>query len=435
MTSTPQTSSAPHSLSQRLQNWLKHNNKLLSNSVSLIGTTAITSGLGFVYWWLAARLFSQNDVGLASGAISAMQLIATMAILGMGSLLVGELAARPEGSGAAIAAALGVTGLVGGGLALAFVLLLPLLSPNLQGLLGQGLAVGLFVVGVMATTWGNIMDQAVIGLLRGGLQLWRNAIFSIGKLLALLGALLLSSSALFIFGTWVGGLVLSLLLLWLWLARQGVNCLAQPNWGLLRGTRQLALGHHILNLLLKAPSLLTPMLIITLLSPATNASFYSAWMIASFSFVVPGALTTALYAVGAANPQALPQKIRFTLRTSYLIGIVSALAIFVSAHALLSLFGPSYAQDAETTLRLLGLGIFPMTIREHYVAVCRIQKRFRVAIRITLISDLTQLSLIVFGALAGGLDGLTLAWLLAMSLEIVFTWPIIREALRPAPPA
>jgi O-antigen/teichoic acid export membrane protein len=430
MTSTPQTSATP-SFSQRLQDWLKHNHKLLSNTASLIGTTAITSGLGFLYWWLAARLFSQDDVGLASGAISAMILIATMAILGMGSLLVGELAARPEGSGSAIAAALGMTALVGAGLGLGFIALLPLLSPNLQDFLGAWPVPLLFVAGVIFTTWGNIMDQAVIGLLRGGLQLWRNAIFSIGKLLALLGALLMSSSAVFIFGTWVGGLLVSLVILWLWLLRQGVNCFAPPNWRLLKEARKLAAGHHILNLLLKAPSLLIPMIIITLLSPATNASFYSAWMIASFSFVVPGAMTTALYAVGAANPQALPQKIRFTLRTSYLIGIVSALVIFLSAHALLSLFGPRYAQEAETTLRLLGLGIFPMTIREHYVAVCRIQKRFRTAIRITFLNDLIQISLVIVGALLAGLDGLTLAWLLAMSLEIVFTWPIIQAALRP----
>ena len=431
MTSTPQTSNTAHRLVQHLHSWLQHNSKLLSNTASLIGTTAITSGLGFLYWWLAARLFSQNDVGLASGAISAMILIATMAILGMGSLLVGELAARPEGSGSAIAASLGVTALVGAGLALGFIVLLPLLSPNLQDFLGTWPVPLLFVGGVIFTTWSNIMDQAVIGLLRGGLQLWRNAIFSIGKLVVLLGALLLSSSAVFIFGTWVGGLLASLIILWLWLLRQGVNCFTRPNWDLLKEARKLAAGHHILNLLLKAPSLLTPMIIITLLSPSSNASFYSAWMIASFSFVVPGAMTTALYAVGAASPQALPQKIRFTLRTSYLIGVISALALFISAHALLSLFGPRYAAEAETTLRLLGLGIFPMTIREHYVAVCRIQKRFRAAIRITFLSDVVQISLIIVGALLGGLDGLTLAWLIAMSLEVAFTWPIINSALRP----
>lgn len=228
MTSTPQTSNTAHRLVQHLHSWLQHNSKLLSNTASLIGTTAITSGLGFLYWWLAARLFSQNDVGLASGAISAMILIATMAILGMGSLLVGELAARPEGSGSAIAASLGVTALVGAGLALGFIVLLPLLSPNLQDFLGAWPVPLLFVGGVIFTTWSNIMDQAVIGLLRGGLQLWRNAIFSIGKLVVLLGALLLSSSAVFIFGTWVGGLLASLIILWLWLLRQGVNCFARP---------------------------------------------------------------------------------------------------------------------------------------------------------------------------------------------------------------
>jgi hypothetical protein len=51
---------------------------LIINSSSLVGATFISSGLGFFFWWLAARRFSPEAVGLASAAISAMTLLATI---------------------------------------------------------------------------------------------------------------------------------------------------------------------------------------------------------------------------------------------------------------------------------------------------------------------------------------------------------------------
>ena len=61
------------------------------NAGSLIGTTAVTSGLGFAFWWLAARMFSTEAVGLASAIISTMTLLGSASILGLGTLLIAEL--------------------------------------------------------------------------------------------------------------------------------------------------------------------------------------------------------------------------------------------------------------------------------------------------------------------------------------------------------
>lgn len=71
--------------------WDKNNNTILINAGSLIGTTAVTSGLGFAFWWVAARIFSTEAVGLASATISTMTLLGSFSILGLGTLLMGEL--------------------------------------------------------------------------------------------------------------------------------------------------------------------------------------------------------------------------------------------------------------------------------------------------------------------------------------------------------
>src|SRR5450755_2457620 len=74
-----------------LLHWINTNRIMLTNTGALLCTTLVTSALGFVYWWLAARLFSPEAVGLASASISAMTLLSTISLVGLGSLLINEL--------------------------------------------------------------------------------------------------------------------------------------------------------------------------------------------------------------------------------------------------------------------------------------------------------------------------------------------------------
>ena len=59
--------------------------------VSLSSATMLTNALGFPFWWLAARFFSPEAVGLSGAAISAMSLLGSASALGLGALLVREL--------------------------------------------------------------------------------------------------------------------------------------------------------------------------------------------------------------------------------------------------------------------------------------------------------------------------------------------------------
>src|SRR5450759_3911599 len=97
-----------------LRQWFRKHSVLLTSASSLVGTTIVTSGLGFVYWWVAARLFAPAVIGLSSAAISVMTLLGTGCILGLGTLLIGELPRRPGKEAALISAALLLVGGIGG---------------------------------------------------------------------------------------------------------------------------------------------------------------------------------------------------------------------------------------------------------------------------------------------------------------------------------
>src|SRR3954467_957900 len=93
--------------------WVKTNGLMLFNAGSLFATTLVTSLLGFVYWWVAARWFPPDSIGIAAASISAMMLLGQICVLGLGTLLITELPRQPDKAGSLISTALTVVGTVG----------------------------------------------------------------------------------------------------------------------------------------------------------------------------------------------------------------------------------------------------------------------------------------------------------------------------------
>jgi O-antigen/teichoic acid export membrane protein len=408
---------------------------MLVNAGSLVGTTTVTSVLGFAYWWLAARRFPPAVVGFGSAAISAMTLIGTGCILGLGTLLVGELPRQKGKEMSLISAALILVGGVGSFFGVAFALVAPFVSADFQPLRATVQDVLLFAVGVGLTAITIVLDQALIGLLRGELQLWRNIFFSVVKLVALFGAglWLLHNVGMIIYATWAGANALSLAVLTGIAVSKGGWSIRDylPEWGLLRKLGPAALQHHMLNLIMRVPTLTLPVLVTVLLSATMNAWFYVSFMIANFVFSVPVALTIVLYATNSAQPSELARKTRLTLGLSVAATVLASVVLLFGTQYVLSLFGHTYAEQAAWSLRILALGAFPLIIKNHYIGICRIYGRLMRAMLPIATGSLLELGIASLGARIGGLSGLSLGWILALSMELVFMAPTVYKVVWP----
>ena len=393
------------------------NRAIIANAGSLIGTQLVTSGLGFIFWLVAARGFSPAAVGFAGAAISAMTLLGTLGMLGFGTLLMGELPRRRHARGSLITTALIAAGVVGGLLGLLFSVASPRLSPEFGPFAGIPGAT-LFTAGVGLGAISLVLDSVVIGLLRGHLQLGRNAVFALAKLGALLAVARWfgDTMGLAILMTWVAGNLLSVAVIG-GLLREPDRDAYRPRLRLLRELAGPALKHHALNLAVQFPGLVLPVLVTIVLSARMNAAFYVAWNVVAFLFVVPSALTSVLFAVGSASPTASARNVRFTLGVSLLLGVLASGLIIVAADPVLRLFGHSYAQQATWTLRILALGVFPVIGKTHYIAICRIHRWLVSGALLLTAGGFFELILASFGALRGGLAGLALGWVLAVCIE------------------
>lgn len=425
------TSTLRKTISVVMTPWRQHKD-LLANASSLIAANIVSAALGFSYWAIAARLFSQRSIGYGSAVISAMTVLGTIGMFGLNTVLIGELPRRPPGRSRAglVSAALLAASIGSLLLGLGFSIVAPHVNMRFAYMFGSPGRAAIFSAGVLLTGVTMVFDQATIGLLRGGLQLSRNLAFSIIKMVALPGAAIILHDG---FGagitlSWVAGMALSMLPIAIRLRITGTSILPRPDWAVLRSLRRAALAHNWLNLAIQVPWLLLPVLVTIVVSPSANAAFYVAWMLTNFLYIVPANLSTVLFAIAAAEPQAVARKLRFTLRLSFLIGLPGMAILGLGAHQVLRLFGPEYARTATLALWLLVIGYLPAVPRAQYIAVCRAKGKVPRAAAVLTTTAVIKVTAAAVGGASGGLKGLSFALLGASLFEGLVTTPSVLHA-------
>lgn len=423
----------------RVASWLKgalsRHSLLFSNAGFLTLGAGAASFFGFFYWLAAARLFPPESIGFAAGGISLTNFISHLGEFGLGALMIGEAGQRERPAGlvsAALVASLGASA----ALAMVYVAIAQFLPAVGLGQLSFGAGALLFTVGCALSGLTLVLDQSLVGLMKSGGQVVRNVSFALVKLAALIAvgfALLSARTEVAILATWVFGQIASIALL---ASVKGLSrvVFARPDFGLLRSFGRSVIGHHALNLTNLAPGLLLPFVVTTELSPSVNAAFYAAWTIIGVAFLAPASLATVMFAVSAKEPDSLAVKLRASIGASFAVAVVVSAACWVGSSFMLGLFSASYPPAAASSLALLGLSVFPMTIKYHYVSIQRIQDRMFSASVFVVAGCALELA----GAALGGrvsLLGLTVGWSAGLAIEAALMAPIVVRSAWPQLPA
>jgi O-antigen/teichoic acid export membrane protein len=423
-------------LSSKVRDMWEKNQDLLRNAGSLAATTGMTSIFGFVFTIVAARMFLPNAVGWGNAAINAMQLFGTIGMFGLGTMLIGELPKRKGDRGGLFAASVSTSFIGSVILGLIFAVVVGMYFTN--SLPGVGANLGevlLFVLGTALTGATMVFDEGTIGMLRGGVQLWRNMSLSAIKLVALpVTAVLLHDK----FGvglslSYVIGIVGSLIPASIMLVRGGTRLYHRPDWQALRRLLPVAINHNWLNLAMATPSRIIPIVVVVSVGSSKGAVFYVAWMITALLFMVPVHLGTVLFALASASPQVVAEKLRFVLRVSLLIGLPVMAVLAIGAHFMLGLYDSPknhfiYSHLGTVPLWLLVIGYIPQMPRAQFIAVSRATNRVGQAAGLICFFACCEIGSIYVGGRLGGLDGLSFAYLGVLCMEGLITAPTVLRA-------
>jgi O-antigen/teichoic acid export membrane protein len=333
---------------------------------------------------------------------------------------------------ALVNAALIASGLVGATLGLTFALLAPVVSPNLSPLRESVASPLLFAGGAALTGVAYVLDQTLIGLLRGGLQFARNVVFSAAKLLGLvlIAAAVTDPGAPWIYSAWGAGIAVSLILVPKFLRRDPGETL-RPDLPLLGKMRRAAASHAAVNLALETADLAMPVVVLSLLTPTDNAGFYIAWLVVGFLIMIPFSLCSVAYALGSADAASIESRFAFTFRLSLALGLLAVILLVPLADPVLGVFGEGYAETATTALQILALGVFPLVVKTHYVAIHRVRRTLPRALPVAWMGTALELGGGAVGAVVGGIDGVAIGWLAGLLVESAVMAPDVIRVCAP----
>lgn len=312
--------------------------RLYRNAILLVVNSALVTGSGAMFWLLVARHSEPAEVGLASGLIGSLMFISMFAKLGLDTSLLKLL---PESSAPERAffvrvslAAVAAASVVG---AVTFALGTRLWAPVLTVELHQAENVAAFVALTAIWSFGLILDSILLAGGRTGLMLGKNTVQAIAKVALALAIPMMDSEA--IVAASVGTMVLGLLFV-----------AASPTFKLIPrshgrrpagGARRLVSSsatNYVVSLLIAAPAMVGPIVVIERFGPSDAASFYILWMIGSIGMLAPVAFGQASLVAMAERGGVLPIPLR-ALILSMLVG----LATIIGAAIVLPLLGPHYS--------------------------------------------------------------------------------------------
>jgi O-antigen/teichoic acid export membrane protein len=400
-----------------------------------MASTVGTSGLGYLYWMVAARELPGPSIGTATALISAATVLSMMANLGIGHMFIQRLPASADPEWSRIVSAGLLTGCAAtAAAAAAAVVLLPGLAAGFAFLAGPPGAAGLVATAV-ALTASTLLDYVYVAHRASHGMLWRNLALAAGKVLALAGltAAGLGTAAAVVLAWTVPSVAVTAFTL-----RTGLPRL-RPGWrpraagagAELGHVRRSLTGHHLVNLAQAGPSAVLPVLVTARLGTAENAYFYVAWMTASVLFMVSPAVASALYAErtndAAARSASLP---RAALVVLVVIG-GPALVLFLAGDRILNLFSAHYAAEGSALLKLLVLAAIPDAITNLAVAHWRSLGLLRRCLCVNLLMAAVCLTLTWLWLPTAGIEAAGLAWLAGQSAgALMVAVPALRARRR-----
>ncbi len=405
---------------------------LFRTSGLLVANLVVLSSLGFVFWTVAARLFPASQVGVLNGWVAATTLLATIGGLGLGNTLIRQLPGHAQQRRLIVTSA-ALLGTVGALLSLAAMVGLPLLAPSRLGLDASGNgARWIVLLLVVVSALSALADAALIAAHAARALVGKNVaggVVRIGLLVPLMDAgvpgLLLAYTV---------GAVVSTTLAWRALVAAYPP---EPGWrrpalSLARPHLRFSVANYLGGVVGILPATAVPLIVLAVLGPTASAHFAIAFLIVGFLNFLPSSIAQAYFAHASHPGVDEVRELRKAIGTSYAVMVPACAACLVAAPLVLRVFGPGYAAQATTPLRILTLAGLATALTYLVDAGLNVQHRPLAYGAMNAVNA----ALVVGGvalAVRHGLNAVAVAWLVAQVVSALIGVAVVRHRRVSAP--
>ncbi len=382
---------------------------LYRNALFKMAGTFISGGLGFVFWIIVARIYSAEQVGIATSLISIMALLGGLAELGLGSNLMRHLP-KSAHKNALVNSSFVIVMLVTLPASTLFLLGLPIFSPQMLFLRSSIFYIVTFIVFVVFSSWNILSENAFMAFRAADNILVKNTITSVLKIVLpfifiVFGAYgIFASAALAI----TFGVLVSFVLLIL-------NFKLRPsimiNFSLIKETSKYSFTNYITNFALNVPSFILPVIILNTLSAKYAAYYYIASTIQTNLQIIPSATTQALLTEGSYNETELEKHLKKAMISTFVILLPATAMIVLGGNIVLQFFGKGYATGAIQFLRLYSIS----TLFTAFIFICNAIMNVKHQIKLLVILNVSASVLTLglsYAFIPDGLVGIGWGWTL-----------------------
>lgn len=388
---------------------------LYGNGYALVISSGVSSGLGLLYWALAARLYSADAVGFNAAIISAMMFLAGLAQLNLMSALLRFIPEAGRKAGRFILITYVVAMVVAAVTSAVFGNVIGLWVPQLARIGASPQLLLWFTAATIGWCVFVLEDSAITGLRQARWVPVSNAGFSVVKIV-LLVALAATFPVYGVFASWTISLTASILLTNLFLfafllPRQAVRASAPTDVLSIVTISRFVFTDYIGSLCWLACTTLLPIIVASVAGIRATAYFYLAWQIGYGLHMISINMGYSLVVEGSTDPRRLALFSKRLITLNMRIVAPSAVALAIAAPYVMRLFGAAYSAEGTNLLRLLAIAAVPYSIVSVYISVVRVQRRVRRAAAVLAVMCVLVVALSEVLLRWLGLEGVGIAWL------------------------
>lgn len=385
---------------------------LSGNSYFLMTSSFFLAASGFIFWFVAARNYTVNDVGLVSVIISSMNFICMISLLGFDISLTKYISSTNNKSdliNSCFTASLLICIIC----CSIFWWILNFIDSELIILNEDGFLYFIFVIFSSASTLLLLQNQGVFIGLRQPKYSLILAVLSALRIIIL--PLLAHHGFIGIYISYGAVSILSFAISLLFIRRLIIyRPLLWVNIKLLSDISRFSAANLIGILFFNLPSIVFPFLILKYLGPKENAYFFIAWAISNVFCAIPGAISLSLLAENSHNYSKINNRNAKVL--SFKILCPAIIIVLILSRTILSLFGDAYEQFGLPVLRLLVISSLPLSLNLLYISTKRTEGD--VVRVISVYASISVMAIILGYFLIDfmGIIGISIAWFISNSI-------------------